>query len=88
MPLPGLPPQEDFRDIGAPEHLAASALDCMTQEAEHPFGRGYLAGWQSVRGADDEPLLIPPSPVLVGPAMYMVGYSRGARDAGGMAPRR
>jgi hypothetical protein len=47
-----------------------------------PFEQGYVAGWQSVRGADDQPVLIPPSPVFVAPAMYMVGYSRGARDAG------
>jgi hypothetical protein len=49
---------------------------------EHlPFEQGYIAGWQSVRGADDEPVLIPRSPVFVGPTMYTVGYSRGARDA-------
>jgi hypothetical protein len=47
-----------------------------------PFQQGYVAGWQSVRGADEQPVLIPPSPVLVGPAMYMIGFSRGARDAG------
>jgi hypothetical protein len=53
------------------------------QDVDHqPFEQGYVAGWQSVRGADDQPLLIPPSPVFVGPAMYMVGYFRGSRDAG------
>jgi hypothetical protein len=41
---------------------------------------GYLAGWRSVR--EDQPVLIPLCPVLVGTAMYMVGFSRGARDAG------
>jgi hypothetical protein len=46
-----------------------------------PFNQGYLAGWQSVRGADDQPVLDPPCQVLVGPAMYVVGFSRGARDA-------
>jgi hypothetical protein len=28
------------------------------------------------------PVVIPRSPVFVGPAMYMVGFPRGARDAG------
>jgi hypothetical protein len=51
---------------------------------QQPFQQGYVAGWQSVRGKDDQPVLIPPSPVLVGLAMYMVGFSRGARDAGAM----
>jgi hypothetical protein len=46
-----------------------------------PFEQGYVAGWQSVRGPDEQPLLIPPSPVFVGPAMYLVGFSRGVRDA-------
>jgi hypothetical protein len=72
-----LPPQDHSRK---PEHLAASAL--AQQPDYRPFQEGYIAGWQSVRGADDQPVLIPPSPVFVGPAMYMVGYSRGARDAG------
>jgi hypothetical protein len=52
------------------------------QQVDHrPFQQGYIAGWQSVRGADDQPVLVPPSPVFVGLAMYMVGFSRGARDA-------
>jgi hypothetical protein len=49
---------------------------------QQPFQQGYIAGWQSVRGADDQPVLIPASPVFVEPVMYMVGFSRGARDAG------
>jgi hypothetical protein len=53
-----------------------------------PFEQGYIAGWQSVRGADEQPPLIPPSPVFVGPAMYVVGYSRGARDARAVTPHR
>ena len=86
MPLTELPSEDHSRkhhDLPAPEHLAARALDREARQAEHqPFEQGYIAGWQSVRGADDQPLLIPPSPVFVGPAMYMVGFSRGARDAG------
>jgi hypothetical protein len=49
---------------------------------QEPFQQGYTAGWQSVRGTDDDPVLIPPSPVFIGQAMYMVGFSRGVRDAG------
>jgi hypothetical protein len=45
------------------------------------FQQGYIAGWQSVRGAGDQPIFVPPSPVFVGPMMYMVGFSRGVRDA-------
>jgi hypothetical protein len=63
--------------------LPQHALGRWAQDVDHrPFEQGYVAGWQSVRGADDQPPLIPPSPVFVGSAMYMVGYSRGARDAG------
>jgi hypothetical protein len=65
------------------DYLGVSRLDCDKQAAEHePFQQGYIAGWRSVRGVDDHPSLIPPSPVFVGPMMYMVGFSRGARDAG------
>jgi hypothetical protein len=53
-----------------------------TPRYQAPFQQGYIAGWQSVRGADDHPILVPQSPVFVGQAMYMVGFSRGARDAG------
>ena len=49
---------------------------------QEPFRRGYIAGWHSVRGADDQPIFVPPSPVFVEQTMYMVGFSRGARDAG------
>jgi hypothetical protein len=67
--------------------LSADFLGADTLQGDHePFDLGYLAGWQSVRGADDEPFLIPPCPVFVGPAMYMVGFSRGARDARSMTP--
>jgi hypothetical protein len=45
------------------------------------FQRGYIAGWQSVRGGDDHPALVPQSTVFVGQVIYMVGFSRGARDA-------
>jgi hypothetical protein len=48
---------------------------------QESFQQGYVAGWRSVRGDDDHPPIIPLSPVFVGPSMYMVGFSRGARDA-------
>jgi hypothetical protein len=68
-----------------PRHLGC--VDRQVSPGEHqPFQEGYVAGWQSVRGADGYPLLIPPSPVFVGSAMYMVGYSRGSRDAEAMTP--
>jgi hypothetical protein len=44
------------------------------------FREGYIAGWQSVRGAVDEPMFVPRSPVFVG-LIYMIGFSRGTRDA-------
>jgi hypothetical protein len=60
----------------------AKFLDSEAQLVDHePFDQGYLEGWQAVRGVDDQPVLIPPCPVLVGPAIYMVGFSRGTRDA-------
>ena len=47
------------------------------------FSQGYVAGWRSVTG--DVPVLVPESPVLVGAHVgavtYMVGFSRGSRDA-------
>jgi hypothetical protein len=50
--------------------LSADFLGADTPQGDHePFDQGYPAGWQSVRGADDEPFLIPPCPVFVGPAM-------------------
>jgi hypothetical protein len=52
------------------------------------FSQGYVAGWRSVTG--DVPVLVPESPVLVGAHVgavtYMVGFSRGARDATTMTP--
>jgi hypothetical protein len=81
LQLTELPPQDHLRK---PEYLEAGSLGRWAQHVDHrPFQQGYIAGWQSVRGGDDQPVLVPPSPVFVGSAMYMVGYSRGARDAGG-----
>jgi hypothetical protein len=39
-----------------------------------------------IRG--DDPVVIPTSPVFVGAAMYMIGFSRGARDASAMTDDR
>jgi hypothetical protein len=70
-----------------PSDLGADCLGSDGRQGDHePFHQGYIAGWQSVRGADDQPFLIPPCQVLVGPAMYMVGFSRGARAARTMTP--
>ena len=65
----------------------AKFLDSEAQQVDHePFNHGYLEGWQSVRGADDQSVLIPLCPVVVGPAIYMVGFSRGTRDARATIP--
>jgi hypothetical protein len=52
------------------------------------FEEGYVAGWQSVRGPKDVPLNVPLSPVVVVPGAYMVGFSRGLRDATAMNDSR
>jgi hypothetical protein len=44
------------------------------------FHDGYIAGWRSVRGAEENPD-VPACPVLCGMSMYLVGFSRGVRDA-------
>jgi hypothetical protein len=44
-----------------------------------PFEDGYIAGWRSVKGA--APPIVPRSPMLGGTDAYMVGFSRGRRDA-------
>jgi hypothetical protein len=48
------------------------------------FSEAYTAGWRSVTG--EEPVSVPESPVLVahaGTVAYMIGFSRGVRDAAG-----
>jgi hypothetical protein len=44
------------------------------------FRRGYIAGWQSVKGSDEHPD-VPEAPAEVGVSLYLVGFSRGVRDA-------
>jgi hypothetical protein len=39
-----------------------------------------LAGWQSVRGTDENPD-VPACPASAGMSMYLIGFSRGFRDA-------
>jgi hypothetical protein len=43
------------------------------------FEEGYIAGWRSVKNSS--PMIVPPSPMLVGSDAYLVGFSRGIRDA-------
>src|SRR4051812_31458884 len=50
-------------------------------EVQANFKAGYLKGWQSVRGPADAPVNIPESPVVVPSVAFMVGISRGVRDA-------
>jgi hypothetical protein len=44
------------------------------------FGEGYIDGWRSVRGDNQQPV-IPPPPTATGKSMYLVGFHRGVRDA-------
>ena len=61
-------------------------LDRQVPSAEHqPFQDGHVAGRQSVRGADDYPLLVPRC--LSGRQCTWLGFSRGSRDAEAMTPR-
>jgi hypothetical protein len=48
--------------------------------SDDAFGDGYIAGWRSVRGADENPD-VPPCLALSVMSMYLVGFSRGVRDA-------
>jgi hypothetical protein len=70
LPLTELPSQDYSRKhLGksAPEHLAADTLGHEARQADHrPFEEGYIAGWQSARGADDHPVLIPRSGIRRG----------------------
>ncbi len=49
--------------------------------AQDAFRDGYIAGWQSARGANEQPERIPVCPALGGMPMYLVGFSQGVRDA-------
>jgi hypothetical protein len=73
LPLTELRSQDHSRKHGD------GSLDREAQQVD-AFQQGYIAGWQSVRGADDRPVPIPASPVFVGPAMYVV--SPAARTSG------
>jgi hypothetical protein len=50
------------------------------------FRSGYIAAWQSVKGAGQNPD-VPEAPTLVGMCMYLAGFSRGLRDANVVALR-
>jgi hypothetical protein len=80
--FPSLREQRRRPDEQARDSADESARPFLRHVNQAPFRRGYIAGWQAVRGADDQPIFVPPSPVFVEPTMYMVGFSRGARDAG------
>jgi hypothetical protein len=45
------------------------------------FEKGYIAGWRSVRGPEDLPPNVPPSPMRIPAGSYMVGFLRALRDA-------
>jgi hypothetical protein len=46
-----------------------------------PFERGYVAGWQYVRGSEDVPANAPQSPMRIAAEAYKAGFSRGVKDA-------
>jgi hypothetical protein len=48
--------------------------------SQEAFREGYIAGWRSARVADENPD-VPSCPAAVGMSMYLVGFSRGVRDA-------
>jgi hypothetical protein len=51
------------------------------QAVDHDaFHDGYIAGWRSVRGNAEDPD-VPACPEFTGMVMYLVGFSRGVRDA-------
>jgi|HubBroStandDraft_2_1064218.scaffolds.fasta_scaffold3860676_2 hypothetical protein len=51
---------------------------------EGAFQEGYAAGWRSVAG--ESPIIIPPSPIRNDAHAFMVGFSRGKRDADATVP--
>jgi hypothetical protein len=56
---------------------ARGTTNKMPQDA---FKNGYVAGWQSIRGADPVPD-IPPYQVPAGQTPYLAGVALGVRDA-------
>jgi hypothetical protein len=48
--------------------------------SQEAFREGYIAGWRSAKGADENPD-VPSCPAAAGMSMYLVGFSRGVRDA-------
>jgi hypothetical protein len=54
-------------------------------EEQGTFEEGYVTGWQSVRGSQDIPVNVPPSPMRNATGAYMVGMCRGIRDATAMS---
>jgi hypothetical protein len=74
-------PRMTLRHSGLRELCCPNRVIALDHEA---FRDGYIAGWRSVRG--EAPEQVPLSPVFVRSAMYMLGFSRGARDATATMP--
>jgi hypothetical protein len=71
---------EVMRDTPNPQPKAE-----LSKMDQGPFQEGYAAGWRSVAGGS--PIKIPPSPMRNDADAFMVGFSRGKRDADAMVIR-
>jgi hypothetical protein len=69
-------------DAGYTKSAAQAEFSKMDQGT---FQEGYAAGWRSVAGGS--PINIPPSPMRNDADAFMVGFSRGKRDADAMVIR-
>ena len=77
-----------INDFPAPHETLADAT--VRQMELYTFEAGYVAGWRSVRGSEDDPPFVPPPPSPIVAGAYIIGFSRGVRDATGLTgrPRR
>jgi hypothetical protein len=64
-------------------YLESAAQKRTSKMDQGAFQEGYAAGWRSVTGRF--PIIIPPSPMRNDTDAFMVGFSRGKRDADAMA---
>jgi hypothetical protein len=71
----------DLKALGVRKLCCPNRVAALDHEA---FRDGYIAGWRSLRG--EAPEQVPSSPVFVRSAMYMLGFSRGTKDARSMTP--
>jgi hypothetical protein len=63
------------------ECYAVGVQVCGSDMEQGTFERGYIAGWRSLRGPENVPPNLPPSPMRVPASSYVVGSSRALSDA-------